>query len=95
MVVSKVVTENINCLPELYAATVADGCLRDAFHATAFVSQAHQLGLDWMAIEASNTYGRALASIATALEDPIEAKKDATLAAIYMVGMYEVSSVLQ
>ena len=79
-------------LPILCSSLGAGICLRDALYAVAFVSQANQLGLPWMAIEANKIYGHALASLAKALKDPVESLKDTTLATPYLLGWYEVRS---
>lgn len=80
-------------LPGLYSSPDADACFKDAVHAAAFVNQANALGLEWMAIEAKAAYGRALASLARVLLDPVEVLKDTTLATPFVIGLYEVRSV--
>jgi hypothetical protein len=45
-----------------------------------------------MAIEANEAYGRALTSLTRALQDPVEALKDTTLATTYVISLYEVRS---
>ncbi len=80
-------------LPGLCSSPDAGACLKDALYAAAFVNQANQLGLKWMAVEANAAYGRALASLAKVLQDPVEALKDTTLATPFVMGLYEVRSV--
>jgi hypothetical protein len=80
-------------LRDLYSSPDASRCLREALHAAAFVSHANQLGLEWMALEAIGAYGRALASLSKALEDPEEVLSDTLLAAPYLIGQYEVRTV--
>ena len=80
-------------LPGLYSSSEAGACLKDAIHAAAFMNQANQLGLEWIAIEANVAYGHALASLMRALQDPVEALKDTTLAAPFVLGLYEVRSI--
>lgn len=77
-------------LPALYGDSDAAACLNDAVHAAALVNRANQLGLEWMASEAKAAYGRALASLAGVLQDPVEALKDTTLATPFVIGLYEV-----
>ena len=67
-------------------------CLKDALYAAAFANQANQLHVDWMVIKANEAYGHALKSLTLALEDPVEALKDTTLAATYVISLYEVRS---
>lgn len=87
---SDVVPNTTIVLPELYSSSDAGACLKDAVHAAAFVNQANGLGLEWMAVEAKATYGRALASLARVLLDPVEVLKDTTLATPFVIGLYEV-----
>lgn len=77
-------------LPALYGESDAGACLNDAVYAAAFENQANQLGLEWMASEAKAAYGRALASLARVLQDPVEVLKDTTLATPFVIGLYEV-----
>lgn len=48
--------------------------------------------LGWAAFEARKAYGRAVSALATALQDPVEATKDSTLAALHLVSLHEVIS---
>ena len=80
-------------LPGLYSSLDAGACFEDALCAAAFVNQANHLGLEWMAIEAKAAYGRALASLLRVLQNPVEALKDTTLAAAFVVGLYEVRNI--
>lgn len=90
---SDAVPQTWRVLQVLCNSSDASACLRDALHATAFVSQANQLGLEWMALKAIDAYGRALASLAKVLQDPIEVLKDTSLATPYLIGQYEVRSI--
>ena len=87
---SDAVPDTTNVFPGLYRSPDAAFCLKDAIRAAALVSQANQLGLEWMVEEAREAYGRALASLGRALSDPVEALKDTTLGATYCISMYEV-----
>ena len=80
--------------PGLCSSSDAGPCLKDALHAAALANQANQLGLKWMAIEANEAYGRALASLTSALQDLVKALKDSTLATAFLVSLYEVRSLL-
>ena len=77
-------------LSGLYGDSNAGACFNDAVYAAAFANQANQLGLAWMADEARAAYGRALASLARVLQDPVEVLKDTTLATPFVLGLYEV-----
>ena len=77
-------------LPGLCGSSDAGACLNDAVYAAAFVKQANQLGLEWMASEAKAAYGRALASLVRVLQDPVEVLKDTTLATPFVIGLCEV-----
>lgn len=90
VVASDTVPDTMNVLPQLYRSLDADFCFNDALYAAAFVSQANQLGLEWIAIEANEAYGRALTTLMSALQDDVEALKDTTLGATYLISMYEV-----
>lgn len=79
-------------LRDLYMSSESGSCFEEALHAAALKSRANQLGHKQMATEADVTYGRALTLLNSALQDPLEAKKDATLAASYVVGLSEVCS---
>lgn len=91
-IASEIVTNTTAILPGLCSSSHAGSCLKNALCAAAFANQANHLHLDWMAIEAHGAYGRALKSLAVALEDPVEALKDTTLATTYILSLYEVSS---
>jgi hypothetical protein len=58
------------------------------------IRQANQFDLEWMALKAIDAYGGAPASLAKALQDPVEILKDSLLATPYLIGQYEVKSVL-
>lgn len=91
---SDAVPNTTTVLRGLCGSPDAGFCLKDALCAAAFANKANQSGLKWMAIEAHEAYGRALASLTRALQDPVEALKDTTLATPYLIGLYEVSSLL-
>ena len=90
---SDAVPNTMTFLPELYINSNTGGCLKDAVHAAAFVNQANQLGLEWIAIEANVAYGHAIASLMRVLQDPVEALKDTTLATPFVLALYEVRSI--
>jgi len=87
---SKAVPNTTAVFLGLCTSLQAGVCLKDALCAAAFANQANQLRVDWMAIKANEAYGRALKSLALALEDPVEALKDTTLAATFIISLYEV-----
>ena len=87
---SDVVVLNTSFLRSLYESQATSACFKEALHAAACGSRANQLGLDWMVAEASSLYGKALKLLNNALQSPVEVKLDTTLAAIYLVGLYEV-----
>jgi hypothetical protein len=62
--------------------------LKEALHAVAFRSQGNQNGMEWMVTEGRLAYGRALRLLAELSEDC--AMNDSVLAAVNLIGMYEV-----
>jgi hypothetical protein len=65
-----------------------DLLLKESLHAVAFRSQGNQCAMEWMVTEASLAYGRALLLLAGVSEDC--AISDSVLAAVYLLGLYEV-----
>ena len=90
IVLSDLVLENTSFLPNLCYSSESTVCLDSALSAAAFANQSNRYGLQWAAFEARKAYGRAVAALAVALQDPVEATKDSTLAAIHLVSLHEV-----
>ena len=90
IVPSDLVLENTSFLPDLCYSSETTVCLDSALSAAAFANQSNRYGLQWAAFEARKAYGRAVAALAVALQDPVEAKKDSTLAALHLVSLHEV-----
>jgi hypothetical protein len=85
---SDVFTDNLQFLPRLCGSSSSCHHLKEALQAVAFASQGNQLGLKWMTTEGSLAYGRALPLIADVLQN--QSREDSTLAAIFLLGLYEV-----
>ena len=75
-------------LPNLYNENSA--ALTHAVSAASLASFSHQARAGELLVAARKLYGRALVLVQKALRDPSQATSDATVAAIYSLGMYEV-----
>jgi hypothetical protein len=80
--------DTLHFLPALCRRLNEDLLLKESLHAVAFRSQGNQCGMEWMVMEASLAYGRALLLLAQVSED--RAINDSVLAAVYLLGLYEV-----
>ena len=77
-------------LPSLCCEESQSVCLMEALDAVSFAHLTNQSSLAWLNRRARRSYGKALISLNTALQDKNEVTKDSTLAAVYLMGMYEV-----
>lgn len=82
-------------LPLYYEQAQPNSCLKHCVTATAFASLANQSNSAAISRLAVKYYGEALASVNAALSDPVESLKDETLAALFILGMFENISALQ
>lgn len=64
----------------------------EALRAVALVNLANQTRQAFLALESQRSYYRAVGLMARALQDPRKANKDATLAASFLIGFYNVRS---
>jgi len=64
--------------------------LKEALHAAAFTSYGNQLGVDFMVLEGSLAYNRALSLLANELQDEVTSKGDTIIATTFLLGLYEV-----
>jgi hypothetical protein len=78
----------LHFLPGLCRRLSDSSLLKEALHAVAFRSQGNQGGMEWMVIEGSLSYSRALLLLAEVSEE--HAISDPVLAAVYLIGIYEV-----
>jgi hypothetical protein len=76
--------------PKIYRDALSLKHLKEALYATAFVNQSNQLGLEWLGCETTKSYGRLLRLIPKVLQNPADAKKESTLATVFLVSLYEV-----
>jgi hypothetical protein len=79
----------LHFIPGLCRHLKEDVLLKESLHAVAFRSQGNQCELEWMVVEGRLAYGRALLLLAEVSEDC--AISDSVLAAVYLLGLYEVS----
>lgn len=77
-------------LPNLCAGSQSV-CLMQALDAVSFANLTNQSNLAWLNRRARRSYGKALVSINAALRDAQEVTRDSTLAAVFLMGMFEVS----
>jgi hypothetical protein len=75
-------------------AAKATGCLHSIVPAVALASEAKRNRRHDLMQEASQHYGRTLRRLSKCLANPDDAKNDATLLTIFLLGLYEVSGTL-
>ena len=83
---------SLNFLPDLCSSSSTSSVLRGALDALALRNLANQLGQENLEVDARKSYCRSIPLLAQLLQDEEEAKKDSTLCAILLFGIYEVSS---
>ena len=77
-------------LPALYAMDDSDGPLANTIHAVAVVSLANAGNARGWLVDAYELHGVAIRRIRAALMDPEHVKSDQTLAAVMLLGTFEV-----
>lgn len=83
---------DLSFIPQLCHNLDSRHSFREALDAVALRSLANQVGSSWLSIEATKSYGRALRSFTSVLQNIEEAQRDTTLATIYLFTFYEVSA---
>lgn len=68
--------------------------LRAATRAAALCAISQLPGQRQLAYQASAMYGKAIMTVAVALQDPVQARSDETLQAILLLCLYEVGELL-
>lgn len=79
-------------LPAISSATPAD-CFLDALKATALASSSRQLTQCGLMVQARSHYGRAIMGLNDALKNPTVGQDDSVMAALFILGLFEVSRV--
>ena len=76
-------------LPLYYQEAQPNSCMKHCVAATAYASLANQSKSVTVGRKAWEFYGTALSSVNAALADPVESVKDETLAALFILSMFE------
>lgn len=77
-------------LPNLYASSYSDSCLRATVSAVALANFAGRFHAAKAKSEAVESYGVALKEINAALNDPPRARRNETVLSIYLLSLSEV-----
>jgi hypothetical protein len=92
IVLSDKLQDSLQFLPGLCRRLNDCHLLKESLHAVAFRSRGNQSGAEWLAREGSLAYSRALLLLAQVSED--DAMSDSALATVYLLGLYEVSTLV-
>jgi hypothetical protein len=89
---SKIIVEgDMSFLPELSGSPNSSEALKEALDAVSWLNLSNQVGVEWLELEAQKAYVKVIGLAAGLLQDEQEARKDTTLAANYLFGLFEVS----
>lgn len=69
--------------------------LKEALDTVAWLNLSNQVSMEWLALEAQGAYVKAVGLVAGLLQDEKQARKDTTLAANYLFGLFEVRIVIR
>jgi hypothetical protein len=83
--------EKVEFITEVYRSTPNDECLTMASHLFARAFMANHFLAPMDVGEMQRYLGKALAAVADAIQDPVKSVMDSTIAAVWLLGNYEVS----
>lgn len=76
-------------IPEFYVSS-SSSCFHEALHAVALASSARQLRQSRLMVLATCHYGKAIAELNVALNDPVLTAEDSVLMTLFILSLYEV-----